>query len=215
MRWKLESVEGEFQRKLLCAGSCIKPAEAYSHNQNLVESTIRDLHRIFQKAMYKTNALYVLWDHCMELMSEVRSHTVLDHHRLGGDTPTTKLTGDASDISHLCEFGWFNPVWYIDVTDPLQNKKLARYLGPSHDIGQAMCSKLIMEKGQIIAQTSVIPLSSAEINNAVIKQQTIYYENTFKTALGDRAAGIPPDLDPYEIEEREYVPYQDDTMVEV
>jgi hypothetical protein len=82
---------------------------------------------MFQKAMHATNAPYVLWDHCMELMSEIRSHKALNIHVLDGDTLLTRLTGDTADISHLCEFAWYDPVWYVDITDPFQNKKLAQY----------------------------------------------------------------------------------------
>jgi hypothetical protein len=87
-------------------GGDFQHVEAYTHNQNLAESVIRDLRRMFQKAMRMTNAPYVLWDHCMELMAEIRSNTALDIPVLDGDTPVTKLTGNTSDISHLCEFGW-------------------------------------------------------------------------------------------------------------
>jgi hypothetical protein len=95
-------------------------------------------------------------------MADIRSHSVLDVLELDGDTPTTRITGDTADISHLCEFSWYDHVWYIDQMDPMQNKKLARYLGPSHDIGQAMCSKLLTIKGKEISQTSVIPLSTED-----------------------------------------------------
>jgi hypothetical protein len=47
-------------------------------NQNLAESAIRELRRMFRKAMRMTNAPYVLWDFCIELMSKIRSHTALD-----------------------------------------------------------------------------------------------------------------------------------------
>jgi hypothetical protein len=208
----MEMVEGEFKKKALRAGSVIKPVEAYSHNQNLAESAIRDLRRMFRKAMRVSGAPYVLWDHCMELMSEIRSHTALNIHALDGDTPVTRLTGDTADISHLCEFAWYDPVWYVDITDPFQNKQIARYLGPSHDIGQAMCSKLITRKGRIIAQTSVLPMSASDLDNAVIKDQIASFDNALKKALGDRAVGILIDLLPDEIDEREYIAYQDETM---
>jgi hypothetical protein len=88
----------------------------------------------------------------MELMSEIWSHTALKILILDNDIPLSRLTRDTADISHLCEFAWYDPVWYINITDPLQNKKIAQYLGPSHDIGQAMCSKLVTQKGRIIAR---------------------------------------------------------------
>jgi hypothetical protein len=201
MRWKW--LKENSSENALRAGSAINPVEAYTHNQNLAESAICNLRRMFCKAMRATNAPYVLWDHCMELMSELRSHTVLSTQSLDGDTPITKLTGDTPDISHLCEFSWYDPVWYIDITDPLQTKKIGQYLVPSHDIGQAMCAKLITQKGRTIARTSVIPMSSVDMNNTVVKQQIAAFDEELKKSLVERAAGIPIDLLPYEIEERE------------
>jgi hypothetical protein len=96
-----ELLGGEFRRKALHAGSSIHSIEAHTHNQNLAESGIRELRRMFRKTMRSTNAPYVLWDHCMELIAEIRSHTALDLLELDGETPHTHLTGDTSDISHL------------------------------------------------------------------------------------------------------------------
>jgi hypothetical protein len=55
----MEMVEGEFKRMALRAGRAIKPVEVYTHNQNLAESSIRDLCRMFQKAMRTTYAGHV------------------------------------------------------------------------------------------------------------------------------------------------------------
>jgi hypothetical protein len=74
----MELTNGDFKHKVLCACSCLKPVEAYSHNQNLAASAIRDFHCMFHKAMRATNAPYILWDHCMALMTELRSNTALD-----------------------------------------------------------------------------------------------------------------------------------------
>ena len=54
--------------------------------------------------MWKSNAQAILWDHCLELMAELRSNTVLNLSSLDGDSPHTKLTGDMGDILHLVEF---------------------------------------------------------------------------------------------------------------
>jgi hypothetical protein len=45
-----------------------------------------------------------------------------------------------------------------------------------------------------------------------VKDQIATFDADLQKALGDRAAGIPIDLMPDEIEEREYVAYHDDTM---
>jgi hypothetical protein len=152
-----ELISGEFRKKAVHAGSQIKPVEAYSHNQNLAESGIRELRRMYRKAMLSTNAPHVLWDYCISLMADIGSHTVLDLHELDGDSPQTRLTGDTVDISHLCEFTWYQTIWYVDPTDKMENKKLGKYLGPSHDVGTAMCSRILTSKCREISRTSVLP----------------------------------------------------------
>jgi hypothetical protein len=137
----------------------------------------------------------------MQLMADIRSNTTLNVFSLTGETPNAKLTGDTADISHLCEFSWYDPVWYIDMTDPMQNKKLGRYLGPSYDIGQAMCSKILTVKAKVILRMSVIPLAAAERHDVVVKRQIEEYDLVLHAALGDRAHGT--DLEPDEIEWQE------------
>ena len=194
-----ELTEGDFRRKALHAGAQIKPVEAYTHNQNLAESGIRELRRMYRKAMLSTNAPHVLWDYCMELMADIRSHLALSLLELEGDTPQTVLTGDTSDMSNICEFQWYELVWFIDPLDKLENKKLARYLGPSHDVGQAMSSRLLTSKAQEISRTSVIPLSIEEKNNPAIQEKISQYTATLTESLGDRINGIP-------IEEEDEIP---------
>lgn len=206
-----ELTQGNFKRKAERAGSVLRPVEAYTHNQNKAEAAIREIRRMYRKAMRATNAPHVLWDHCIQLMSEIRSHTALDILHLQGEVPTTVLTGDTPDISHLCEFSWYEPVWYIDTIDKMQNKKLARYLGPSHDAGQAMASKIFLSNGRIIVGSSVIPLSTEDRNNPIVSQQIIDYDESVKRVLGDRAAGIPIDADDdFDPEEIAFIPYSDD-----
>jgi hypothetical protein len=99
---------------------------------------------MYRKAITATSAPHVLWDDCLTLMAEIRSFTCLDLPQLEDDSPATRLTGDTIDISHLCELRWYDMIWYLDSLDKAQNKKLGRYLGPSHDVGQAMCVKFLM-----------------------------------------------------------------------
>jgi hypothetical protein len=189
----LELASGEFRRKAIHASASVKLVEAYTHNQNLAESAIRELRRMYKKAMLSTNAPQVLWDYCMELMAQIRSHIALDLLELQGDTPSTVLTGDTSDISNLCELSWYDIVWFIDPTDKMENKKLALHLGPSRDIGQAMSSKLLTEKAQEISSTSVIPLIIEDKNNPAMKEKIKAYNKDLSESLGERIADIPID----------------------
>jgi hypothetical protein len=162
---------------------------------------------MYHKAMLTTNAPHILWDYCFSLMSEIRSNTAIDLPQLQGNTPSTCLTGDTADISHLCEFQWYKRVWYVDPNDKIDNKKLGRYLGPLHDIGQAMCLKILTNKGREISQTSVVPMSTEDKNSTVIKEKIEVYDKDLKDSLGKRIEGIAM-IEDYGIPE--FVPYEDE-----
>jgi Reverse transcriptase (RNA-dependent DNA polymerase) len=208
-----ELTEGAFRDKLRRAGTVIAPVEAYSPNQNRAESAIRELKRMYRRTMIATKAPEGLWDHCFQLMSEIRSHTALNLMRLGGETPTTYLTGETADISHLCQFGWYDYVWWLDVTDKLQNKKLGHYLGPSLNSGDAMCSKILTSKATTRVYSSVFPLSTEDRNSEVVKAKIAEYETELAGKLRDRAVGLEPieeDLGDIEDETPEYDVYHDE-----
>ena len=214
-----ELTQGAFRDKLRKAGTVIAPVEAYSPNQNRAESAIRELKRMYRRAMISSKAPEVLWDHCFQLMAEIRSHTALNMMRLGGETPTTHLTGETADISHLCQFEWYEYVWWLDVTDKLQNKKLGHYLGPSLNSGDAMCSKVLTEKGTTRVYSSVFPLSIEDRNSEVVKSKIVEYEAELLSKLRERAAGLEPineeyiDADEDELNTPDYGVYHDENDV--
>jgi hypothetical protein len=73
-----ELIKGEFKKKAVHAGAVMHPKEVYTHNQNLAESAIRELRRMYKRVMRETNAPHVLWDYCIELIADLRSHTALN-----------------------------------------------------------------------------------------------------------------------------------------
>ena len=209
-----ELIQGSFRKKALAAGSHCTSVEPYTQEHNRAELAIRELKRGYRRQMRRTNAPRVLWDLCLELQALIRSHTALDLYELDGDTPETNLTGDTPDISHICEHAWYDWVWYLDPPDfDMEIRKLAKWLGPSHDVGQAMCSKLLTKKGQIVCRTSVFPLSVEDLNSEIVKKQMTEFEDRLKEALRD---GSDPIVVRDVIEDDigddtpEYEPYGDD-----
>jgi hypothetical protein len=96
----------------------------------------------------------------------------LNIHELQGETPATVLTGSTADISHICEFGWYDYVWYLSAEGTsLECKYLGHYCGPSFDVGDALCARILTSKGKFVNYTSVFPLTDADHNNEVISQK--------------------------------------------
>ena len=94
-----------------------------------------------------------LWGHSLELDSLIRSKTELYYHILDGKVPEMLMTGQAADISHICEYDWFDWVMFCDVTHvsyPKNNIVQGRYLGPTLDVGPAMCAKILNKNGKVL-----------------------------------------------------------------
>jgi hypothetical protein len=73
------------------------------------------------------------------------------------------------DISHLCEFAWYDWIWYLDPVDfPEDKRNLGCWLGPAHDIGDVMCARILVQSGQVVSRTSYLPLSTADLNSRVV-----------------------------------------------
>jgi hypothetical protein len=200
-----ELTQKDFLQKVRKAGSIVHPTEPYTPNQNRAESAIRELKRMYRMAMTKSNAPRVLWGHCLELQAEIRSHTALDILQLQGDTPQTKLTGDTANISHLCQFEWYQYVWYIHPVDTMDSKHLGRYLGPSHRVGDVMCSKILTAKATVLVRSSVYPITANDLAAAGVKAKLEQFEVSLKEKLQDHHAGLPkeaydvPDYIPDEV----------------
>jgi len=62
---------------------------------------------------------------------------------MSGEVPETIMSGETSDISHFCEFEWYERVKFQDdaIQFPDDSLVLGRYLGPSIDVGPALTAK--------------------------------------------------------------------------
>jgi len=184
--------KGEFKKKVGCAGALIIPIEAYTPKLNLAESGIRELKRMYKRLMRKTRAPECLWDYCIELCARIRSATALDLPMLDGETGETHLTGDTKDISNLAEFSWYEWVWYQppakSADDEFDDRHLGKWLGPSHDVGEAMCSHVLTERATVLSRTSVFPLTAEDRNSEVIAKCKEEYMEKLKEKLGEQMA---------------------------
>ena len=71
-----------------------------------------------------------LWDDCLELEAYTNFNRALDIFKLDGMTPETKMSVETSDINILCEFGWYQWVYFRDksATFPGDKFVLGRYI---------------------------------------------------------------------------------------
>ena len=212
-----ELTSGQFRKTAHKFGCRIRPIEAWTPNQNLAEANIQEIKRMYRREMRRTNCPAVLWDHCLELMAKRRSHTALSTNAPNDGPPMKILTGDTPDISHLVEHRWYDPVWYSN--PGFEGRKLGRWLGPSHSVGQAMSSKILTSKGKIVHRTSVWPLSIEKSHDESFAAQKEQFNDSLKEALGARMEGLPPEEDEEPTEDSNATPhyeaYEDDEQGDV
>ncbi len=65
--------------------------------------------------------------------------------------------GMESDISHLCQFGWYEWVYYQDqsASFPFPKECLGQCLGPAKNEGNAMAQWILNENGRVVVRRSV------------------------------------------------------------
>ena len=97
--------------------------------------------------MTKMKSPKVLWDDCLELEVYIRSNTALDIFELYGMTPETNMSGETSNITTFCEFGWYQWVYF-------RYKYLGRYCGPSIDVGTLLIAKILRKNGQQVHRST-------------------------------------------------------------
>jgi hypothetical protein len=140
---------------------------------NRAEGTVRELKRATKRAMLKTYTPKRLWDCCLELHSKIRSNTSHDLTTLGRQTPQTIMGGKSADISELCEYDWFQWLWFRDTLSSFPNepKVLVLYMSPSKSIGPAMCCHLLKANRSFVQRSTIGPLTPEDLTNEDTKRQ--------------------------------------------
>jgi hypothetical protein len=90
----------------------------------------------------------------------------------------------------------------------MDKRKVGKYLGPSHDVGQSMCCRILTMNGIEINRIYLVPLSVEDKHSEIAKQKIKEFSDKLTQSLGDRMKGIGPDPEQNEVEE--FVPYEDD-----
>jgi hypothetical protein len=167
-----ELVQGKW--KDICRDANIEMTQTEPHSpwQNRTEIEIRELKRHAKRFMARTKTPSPLWDYCCQYTTEFRNHLARPLPHLHGRTPHEVLTGNTPDISELLEFSWYEPIWYFDTAPfPEQTRKIARWIGVAHKIGQAMCFWIIPSSGIPIARSTIQKISPNDLMTDQVKME--------------------------------------------
>mmetsp|Transcript_1845 Transcript_1845/g.3760 ORF Transcript_1845/g.3760 Transcript_1845/m.3760 type:complete len:127 (-) Transcript_1845:2687-3067(-) len=110
--------------------------------------------------------------------------------------PQTMMTGQPTDISDICEFGWYEWCYFQDAFHPLsqQVELLGRVLGPAKSAGNAMSQWVMNNKGNILPQQMLRKLTLFEESDPTEVQKRSIFASTITKKYGDSLTPPPKPL---------------------
>lgn len=174
---------------------------------NRAELYIRILKNLVLKDLKRTNCPLVFWDYSLELRAQIMNATArLKDYRLQGMVPYTRLTGQPCDISHICEYEFYEWVYFRDSGKlfPKQKEQLGRCLGPAKHAGNVMSQWILNKNGKILPIQTLRSLTPAELRSDIEKARRDEFDKAIQARFGD--AYKPPTKEAIMFEEA----YEDD-----
>jgi hypothetical protein len=79
--------------------------------------------------------------------------------------PEIIMTDSTTNISHICEFGWYDWAMFRDNVSTFPDVKLTlgQYLGPVTNVGSALTAKILKSNGQTVCRSTLWHLNDKEI----------------------------------------------------
>jgi hypothetical protein len=185
--YAMEQIAGK-AKKLCDECDCdIRVLEKGTQWANRAERFVKIFKDGVLKDLKESNCPLVLWCYCLQRRSEINNATAADNLSLEGSNPHTKMTGQTCDISNLCQFGWYDWVYFRDekASFPYPKEVLGRCLGPSKSFGNEMAQWVLVQSGKVICITTLRRLNKSEIDSEVEKAKREEFDREIKAKLGD------------------------------
>jgi len=101
-----------------------------------------------------------LWNYCIKWSCDVRNKTASNSFALEGRTPYEAIYGHTPDISSLCDFDFYEPVWFYD----------------PH-------SFVLTNTGKVVARSTVQPIGEAEAKTEQVTREIKLLDGAIATKL--------------------------------
>jgi hypothetical protein len=164
----------------------VSQSEPNSPWQVRAELCIREKKKAVRHTMQRTREPKRLWDYCTVYQCELRNVIAHPHYSLNGRTPYEIVTGRTPDISEYLDYGWYDTLWYYDqdADFPNEHRKLGKWLGVAHRVGQALCYYILNKNAQVIVRSTVQPISKEEFNSQSVKNQIMEMDQKIIERIG-------------------------------
>eukprot|EP00970_Alexandrium_tamarense_P013767 scaffold3678_cov106-Alexandrium_tamarense.AAC.1 len=196
-------------------GTTLRVLEESTQFANRAELYIGLMKESIRKDIRETHSPLVLWDYCAERRALIFNLTAKNLFQLQGQNPYTATFGEEGDISNLCQFGWYEWVYFRDGSQafPTMRECLGRCLGPAKNEGNEMAQWILKMNAQIVPRRSLHRLSEAELNptNEIELRKRKAFDNAIAAKLGDSFSLPPTPLTSHlDDDNAAFVPYEDD-----
>ena len=133
-------------------GTTLRLLEESTQWANRAELYIGLLKESVRNDMRETHSPLVFLDYCAERCALITNLTVKDLFQLQGQNPYTATFGEEGDISNVCQFGWYEWIYFRDRSQsfPYNTKCLGRCLGPAKNEGNEMAQWVLKQNGHVI-----------------------------------------------------------------
>ena len=170
-------------------GTTLNLLEAKTQWANRAELYVGFLKEGTRDDTREANSPLVLWDYAMERRARIYQVTAKNLYQLQGSNPYTATFGSEADISNLCQFGWYEWVYFRDNSRPYptMQEELGRCLGPAKNEGNEMAQWILTICGTVRPRRTVRRLTDGEraISNVAEKQKRDRFDTAILARLGD------------------------------
>ena len=175
--------EGAFKRACRRFGVLQSFTEAHSPWQNRAEPAIGDIKGYARRLMMHTQTPIRLWCFCYEFSADLLSLCATARYDLQGRSSYEHVVGYTPDITEYVSFSWYQWIYYWDQDS--KEKRLGKWLGPAHKIGQALCYYVLIDNAEFIARSSVIPVPDADLLSDEMKTMTTKFTSSVEDKIGN------------------------------
>ena len=167
-------------------GTTLRILETGTPWANRAELYIGLLKEAVRRDMRNSNSPMSLWCYCIERRAKIHNAVPRPLFQAQGQTPYTCTFGVQNDISNLCNFAWYEWVYYRDQGSFPQNKeKLGRVLGPTTNEGNQMAQAVLAATGRVVPRRTLRKLTKAELFSETEKRKRKIFDDIILKKLGD------------------------------
>ena len=171
-------------------GSTLRLLEESTQHANRAELYIGLLKEAIRKDLRESNAPLRFWCYCAERRASIFTLTAKRNlFQLQGTNPYTATFGEMADISNLCQFGWYEWVYFRQgkAGFPLPHEELGRCLGPCKNEGNEMAQWVLQRNGEIVPRRTLRRLTAHELSlaNETEARKRAAFDDAIRARWGD------------------------------